>query len=272
MKLSIIIPTFNSSDTIKVCLESIVNQTFEDKEVWIIDGLSTDNTIEIIKEYASKFQYIHWISEKDQGIYDAMNKGIDLANGKWLYFLGSDDWLVTNSILESVFKNSNIQNFDFIYGNVIYGDSNKVYCGIFNSEKILHFNLCHQSVFARKNVLLEKGKFDLTYFLCADWLMNIHIFYDTNLRICYLEKIISFFSTNGRSTTSISEDNFYNKLLELRNIKPASLNLFDRVRFKIYSTPVNQGLLLQFKNLYLCIFRDILSYLGFKSEFRESLD
>jgi glycosyltransferase involved in cell wall biosynthesis len=101
---SIIIPTFNSEKVLRECLNSIVEQTFNNYEIILIDGLSTDSTVDIIKEYSLNNPNIHWVSEKDLGIYDAMNKGIKIANGEWVYFLGSDDKLSSNNALQEIFN------------------------------------------------------------------------------------------------------------------------------------------------------------------------
>ncbi|GAB4128568.1 MAG: hypothetical protein OHK0045_02960 [Raineya sp.] len=88
-KISIITPTYNAEKTIGACLESVAKQNYPYLEHWIIDGLSTDNTIKIVSEYARKYPHIKYVSEKDRGIYDAMNKGIDLAKGDFPTVLGS---------------------------------------------------------------------------------------------------------------------------------------------------------------------------------------
>src|ERR1700722_16529958 len=100
--LSIIIPTYNSQNTILTALQSIVKQSFDDFEIIIVDGLSNDDTVTIVKNFQD--DRIKIISELDNGIYDAMNKGIDRAKGDWLYFLGSDDRLYNDTVLEDVNK------------------------------------------------------------------------------------------------------------------------------------------------------------------------
>src|ERR1700744_4382606 len=100
---TIIIPTFNSEKTLQNALSSILSQNFTEFEILIVDGVSNDNTIKIVKENIEKDKRIRFISEKDNGIFDAMNKGIELSLGEWLYFLGSDDRLHNSSILRSVF-------------------------------------------------------------------------------------------------------------------------------------------------------------------------
>ncbi len=98
--VSIIIPTYNSAKTLSKCLDSLVNQTFQNFEVIILDGKSSDDTVSISLRYTDIFKNIRLISERDKGIYHAMNKGIEMAKGEWLYFLGSDDYILENSTLE----------------------------------------------------------------------------------------------------------------------------------------------------------------------------
>ena len=112
---SIIIPTFNSACHIKSCLNSIVCQNYLDWEVLIMDGVSKDDTVKIAESYSDS--RIHVYSEPDKGIYDAMNKGIKKAQGEWLYFLGSDDWLVDNEVLANV-SNQLSHDLDVFYGDV----------------------------------------------------------------------------------------------------------------------------------------------------------
>src|SRR5688572_7883253 len=100
---SIIIPTFNSSLTLRACLDSIAGQTFKNYEVIIMDGLSEDNTIQLANNYRSSLPNLRVISEKDYGIYDAMNKSIKIAKGSWLYFMGSDDFFYDRGVLENIY-------------------------------------------------------------------------------------------------------------------------------------------------------------------------
>ena len=114
-RLSIIIPTFNSAKTLSRCLDSVISQSFTDWEVLMMDGVSNDDTIKIASSYQDSRIRIY--SEPDKGIYDAMNKGIDKAQGEWLYFLGSDDWLYNSESFDDLFNND-VDSYDVIYGDV----------------------------------------------------------------------------------------------------------------------------------------------------------
>ena len=100
MKISIITVSYNAAKTIEQTISSVVNQTYQDIEYIIIDGGSTDGTMDIIRKYEDRIAY--WISEPDKGIYDAMNKGIDVATGDYVYFLGADDRLVDANIIDKI--------------------------------------------------------------------------------------------------------------------------------------------------------------------------
>ena len=119
-KLSIICTTYNSGKTLQRTIDSIKNQTFQDFEFIIVDAKSTDNTLDIIKnnqEIITKY-----ISETDKSIFDGMNKGLDLSIGEWVYFIGSDDYLYNNSVLENIFKNKFKHNTELVIGNVLYSN------------------------------------------------------------------------------------------------------------------------------------------------------
>lgn len=166
--VSIIIATYNSSKTIRQALDSVVNQTITDWECIIIDGLSNDNTIDIVKEYEKDNNKIRYISEKDNGIYDAMNKGVVNAKGEWIYILGSDDELLPDG-LEKLLQNSS--DYDLIYGDFIgIYPSGKQYTGISlplsKMPKVMPAS--HQAMIMRKNLIEECGGFDLSFRSRAD--------------------------------------------------------------------------------------------------------
>ena len=121
MKISLITVSFNSAETIRDTFESVLAQNYEDYEYIVVDGLSKDGTVDIIKEYEPKFNgRMHWISEKDSGLYDAMNKGIRMATGEVVGILNSDDFFSDNSVLESVNNGFSTVSTDAVYADVKY--------------------------------------------------------------------------------------------------------------------------------------------------------
>jgi glycosyltransferase involved in cell wall biosynthesis len=113
--ISIVVATFNAAATLEKCITTIISQDFPAKELLIIDGGSTDGTADIIRQYAGHIA--HWASEPDRGIADAWNKGVERAGGKWLLFLGADDYLINNRVLSSIAPELD-PTFDVVYGKL----------------------------------------------------------------------------------------------------------------------------------------------------------
>jgi len=224
---SVILPTYNCEATILTCLKSIVNQSFTDFELLIIDGLSADKTVSLIQSFMTTGPSPDYtlISEKDKGIYDAMNKGGRLAMGRWLYFLGSDDQFMNNSILMQVYQYlSENKKSDFSYGNVLLNSNGKCYDGRFNIRRLMSVNICHQAIFVTRNTFLELGSFDTRYALWADWDFNLKVFL-AGKYITYMDVTIAHYNNTGQS--SVTRDHIFLKRLE-------------EIRQKFYGTFLNK--------------------------------
>lgn len=196
-KISVIIVVYNAANTVETAINSILEQTYKNTEVIVIDGGSVDGTLEILKKY--KAANLRWISEPDKGIYDAMNKGIRFSSGEWLYFLGADDKLYGNKILEDIFKESDLHDAEFLYGNVKRGTHSKLYDGEFDYEKLLKKNISHQAVFYKTDIFLRSGSYNLRYRTHADWDVNLRCFENQTVKTKYIDKIIACFATGGAS-------------------------------------------------------------------------
>lgn len=206
-KLSIIIPVFNSGKTIAACLDSIIQQEFDGVEVLIVDGLSNDNSLDIVRAYQDKHDWIRLISEKDDGIYDAMNKGVRNASGAWLYFLGSDDVLHSNNVLKSIFGKSDLsEKYDLIYGNVIFKHSGKRYDGKFDAYRLIEKNICHQAIFYRKELFEKIGLYQTKYIVLADYVFNILCFSDRSVRKHYIDTSIAIYNEKGFSSNCFDKE------------------------------------------------------------------
>jgi glycosyltransferase involved in cell wall biosynthesis len=204
---TIIIPSFNSEKTLQNVLDSILCQEFNDFEVVVVDGLSADNTLQILRENSGEDHRIRFISEKDKGIFDAMNKGISMAKGSWLYFIGSDDSLYDKNVFRKVSNALKESPCDFLYGDV-YSDKMKgIYGGRFDEDKIMFSNICHQAIFYKKEVFELIGFYNITYTSFADWEFNIRCFLETQLKKCYLDIIVSYFAMGG--TSMVNPDLFF---------------------------------------------------------------
>jgi len=172
--VSIITVVFNAVNTIEATIKSVINQTYENIEFIIIDGGSTDGTIDIIKKYRDRIAY--FVSEPDEGIYDAMNKGIKQSTGDWLYFLGADDELRNNKALELIFDNKEllIRDYFLIYGNIIY-DTGEVFISKLNSTIKLGNTIHHQGAFY-KRILFNSFIYDSSLREYADYELNLRIY------------------------------------------------------------------------------------------------
>lgn len=178
MKISIIMATYNAEDTLRQAIQSVVKQNYQQTELIVIDGQSTDGTIDIIKEYE---QYItYWTSEPDAGVYDAMNKGISKATGDVIAFLNSDDWYEDNAF-EQVSAYFEQNEIDILVGNVNCILNNQSYqerTEVPNPEELrLQMIYYHQGMFVRKEVFEQVGKFNLNYKIVADydWTLRVYL-------------------------------------------------------------------------------------------------
>jgi len=171
---SIITVCYNCEDKIRKTIESLKNQDFNNYEYVIIDGASTDTTFSIVKEYEPLFSQINTYSENDNGIYDAMNKGIMAAKGEYIYFLNAGDIFYDNHVLSDM-ATSMYEKRDIYYGKALIGDMVEQY-----PKRLSMFYLiwrekmvCHQSIFA-KRFLFNEIQFDTKYKVCADrkWIID----------------------------------------------------------------------------------------------------
>lgn len=165
MKLSVITINFNNRHGLRKTIESVVNQTYNDFEYIIIDGGSTDGSVDVIKESIDRIDY--WVSEPDKGIYNAMNKAVDAAKGEYCIFMNSGDCFYDNEVYNNV--NVNLDGTDIIYGNTLESNGNIVWHKKDMTFKTLYYgSLSHQSVFI-KTELLKKHHYDESLKIVSDW-------------------------------------------------------------------------------------------------------
>ncbi len=195
--VSIVTVVYNGAKYLEETIQSVINQTYNNVEYIIIDGASTDDTLDIIKKYEDKIDY--WISESDSGIYDAMNKGIELVNGDWINFMNAGDGFFDNNTLQKVFYKNNLNNIDVVYGNhkVIYQHKTRVAKAgdIKNIWKGSQF--CHQSAFVSLKILKD-NKFNLSNRIGADFEF-FYTLYRKKTNFKYMDIIIANYSSGGLS-------------------------------------------------------------------------
>lgn len=159
--VTVITVCYNAREMLLRTMNSVWAQTYKHVEYVIVDGASTDGTLELLEEYGARID--HWVSESDKGIYDAMNKGVSMAKGKWVIFMNAGDCFADNHVLENVF--SVPRQADVIYGDVVKGGVVKKASSPRNAHRMF---FCHQSVFV-KIESLKAFPFDISHKMSADF-------------------------------------------------------------------------------------------------------
>ena len=218
MKISIITAPCNSGTTLRDTINSVLSQNYTDFQHIIVDGGSKDNTLEIIKEYEPKYNgRLKWVSEKDNGLYDAMNKGIAMADGEIVGILNSDDFYSSSDILNSIAKN--IEGYDAIYGDIHFvngSDLDKV-VRYFSSQNFSPWKMrfgfmpAHPSFYCRRDLYVKYGYYDLNFPIGADFEMLVRLILINNIRTKYLPLDFVTMRTGGVSTSGIRSHNQISK-------------------------------------------------------------
>jgi glycosyltransferase involved in cell wall biosynthesis len=195
--ISIICPCYNSGESLERMILSVLSQDYTNYELIVVDGKSSDGvTLGILEKYAEK---IVCISEKDDGIYDAMNKGVELARGEWLYFIGADDYFYDSTVLNSIFgKRNNInEGVGLIVGRAMFGDKVRSYR--LSSKIFLENTLLHQAVFYSRKIFLDGFRYNKEFRVSSDYDLNFYC-YKQGFVPHYLNVTICRFSLDGISS------------------------------------------------------------------------
>lgn len=203
MKISVITITYNSAKTLQRALASVIGQTYTDIEHVIVDGASTDGTVELIEAYAKRRPNVRWISEKDEGIYNAINKGIRMATGEVIGFLHSDDILFAPDSIEHIADVFTQTDADVVYGDLQYCHGNRVVrhwqSNPFNPRSLKYgWMPPHPTVYVRKSVYEQVGEYDEWFRISADFDMMLRIF-SAGYKSHYLPEVIVSMETGGAS-------------------------------------------------------------------------
>lgn len=214
--INVVTVVFNSQNTIEQTITSVINQSYNNVDYYIIDGMSTDNTISIIKKYNSFIT--KFICEKDLGIYDAMNKAIDLIkdDNSYILFLNADDYFISNDVLENIVQY--FDNSDFIYGKVFLKDASSefgTYIGKEQSYRSLpHGMIQHQATFTKKSLFLKLGYFDLKYRIVSDYDFALKVF-SGDFKTKFINETISVMGMGGVSSAQ-ALTTFNEKIISLK--------------------------------------------------------
>lgn len=203
-KISIVTVCYNASSEIEKTMESVLSQSYENIEYIIIDGASTDKTLELVNSLASKYnsRKVQIFSELDNGIFDAMNKGIKMATGDWINFMNAGDLFYNENVIENMFKFEFSENTGVVFGDT-YTEKGlfKMKPFIYNPKRFCEMGICHQSLFVR-TVLAKKYLFDLHFKVAADYNM-IHKIYDAGFDFQYCNIPVSIYDMYGFSTQNV---------------------------------------------------------------------
>ena len=216
MKVSLVTVTFNSDQTLRDTIQSVFNQTYSDIEYIIIDGLSKDNTVEIIRKYEPQFQgRLKWISERDNGLYDAMNKGIRMSTGDIVGIINSDDFYHRRDIISRVVEAFRNERTQAVYGDVRFVNSDNLDKTVryYSSRNFSpnRFLPAHPTFFTYRKYFEKFGYYKIDYHIAADYELLIRFLYVHRLKSKYLSLDFMKMRTGGASTASIKSNILLNK-------------------------------------------------------------
>ena len=225
--ISIITVIYNDGKKLEETILSIISQTYDNVEFIIIDGSSTDGTINIIKKYEDKIDY--WVSEKDSGIFDAMNKGILASKGDYINFMNAGDFFTKNNLVSEVVNILDSEEIDFLYGDFNIGNNNYQISKIKYNIQFTYKTICHQAIFAHKKCF-NNNVFDLKYRWMCDYKWLLECFLKKKMKIKYINKPICYFEPIANA---FSKSDRLKKLYERADIGHQYFYNFKRILFDI---------------------------------------
>jgi glycosyltransferase involved in cell wall biosynthesis len=248
LKVSVITVTFNSATTIGQTILSVIDQTYSNIEYIIVDGQSTDGTLATVEKYRHRISKV--ISEKDEGLYDAINKGIDAATGDIIAILHSDDFYTGPSVVEEYVKVFEREKCDAVYADLYYvlkENSEKIVrkwkSGEYSQGAFLRgWMPPHPTFFVRKHVYEKYGKFNTDFWTSADYELMLRFIHRFGIKVAYLPRVTVKMRAGGQSNVSVKNR--------------VAANIEDRRAWKVNNVRP------KFYTLYLKPLRKILQFLG----------
>ena len=209
MKVTLLTVTYNSEKYLEECINSVISQTYKNIEHIIIDAASTDGTINIIQRYGNHIA--QWVSEKDNGMYDAINKGMVLASGDIVGILNSDDKLSSEDVIEKIVHCFIDKQVDAVYGDLVYVEKLNMqnvlryWKGV--TYKRFRFNYgwmpAHPTFYVRTSLISDLGGYESHYYTAADYEFMTRYLYRFRINACYLPKLIVTMRSGGQSNKNI---------------------------------------------------------------------
>ena len=221
MKVSIITTCYNRVATIQGAIESVLAQDYPDIEYIIVDGLSNDGSMDIINQYKSKVAKI--ISERDHGMYEAINKGIRMATGDIIGLVHSDDFLYDNHVISDVVKAFQESEADFVYGDGVFVNANNInkpvrnwIGGAYHRWKVrLGWLPLHPTCYIRKEVMMREGLYDESFKIAADTDLLVRYLYKAQIKVAYIHRRIIRMRMGGLSTDGQKRRQMWNEDVRL---------------------------------------------------------
>lgn len=244
MKVSIITAAYNSASTIKDTIDSVLSQDYPDIEYIVIDGASQDETISIIHSYKERIS--KFVSESDSGMYDAMNKGIQMATGEVIGILNSDDFYIDEKVVSSVVRTFARENTDSVFGDLVYVDPEKLdkvvryYSSAnFKPEKFAYgWMPAHPTFFVKRMAYEKYGLFQTDYKIAADYELLTRFLSKNKLSYSYLPEVMVRMRTGGASTSNLMSNWILNKEIlracSENNVNTNLLKIFSKYFKKIF--------------------------------------
>ncbi|SFG92862.1 glycosyltransferase family 2 protein [Pedobacter insulae] len=209
MKISIITVVYNGKAFLEDCIKSVIEQTYPEIEYIVIDGGSKDGSLEVIEKYKAHID--HFVSEKDEGMYDALNKGIRIATGEVVGILNADDMLAAPDVIESIANCFTNEDPDALFGNLNYIDpinTSKIVRKwiakpFTKSDIVLGWMPAHPTFYVKRSLFEELGYYSLNFDSAADYELMLRFLYKNHIKAVFLDKLIVRMRTGGMSNASM---------------------------------------------------------------------
>lgn len=202
--ITVVIVVYNGIATVEKAILSVLDQTYDNIELILVDGGSNDGTLDIIRKYDDALNY--WVSETDEGVYYAMNKAVSMSHGDYILFLGCDDVLF--NVIHEVVDCFDLSYMSY-YGDVVFTSNKQSYGGEFDPVKLVHGNVPSQAIFYSRHVF-EKHRFNLKYLALADYELNFRVFSDRGFGFKYINKKIALYNDETGLSSTVVDQVFIN--------------------------------------------------------------